>query len=369
MSAYRLAFPTVTQNGLGNTILAVAKAYLMAETCQMTYQPQVWPYCPHVKPVTHNGYGYYFPSSLADRIRLRLISYNAGIQRRLGVQLLWPRLVFTDQDYARTGITDVGEACLAYLKSQGLDDPSQSVVMTVGGMWGGYLAIRRAREWMRVLFLGHDPTRQRLEAIKAQTDGALRVCVQIRMGDFKARDQVGPIQRGERVVRLPLEWYARACRIIREHSNCHFVLVTDGTHDEVKPFLDEFNPVHLIGEPYQDLLGALLMADSDLVVCSNSTYSRLGCFLNDKPYIWPADSLYQDETGKFGYLWKDLGPPPPADDRSSQEAVRRCFALSIDFSDLPEGIIRYLRSEGTLPIEIADDLLYREPVYLQLRGH
>jgi hypothetical protein len=129
--------------------------------------------------------------------------------------------------------------------------------------------------------------------------------------------------------------------------------------------------VDIVGQPFTALLGLLLLKSCDVVVCSNSTYSRVACFLNDKPYIWPADTLVSDPSGGYGYLWKDDGTPMPAWSKKTvpsgdgdRTAIRRCFAVSGDAATIPEGVARYVDSGGTRPIEIADDLLYGDPVRL-----
>ena len=360
----RFVYPFVTSTGLGNNVIALARAHLIAESCQMTYQTPIWPPCEHVKPPTPNGYGYYFPTTLADRLKIELALFQRRVQGKLRIQL-WPILLLDANDYKQIGVVDVGEACRVYLKNRGLDDPAESLVVITGkGMWGGYVGIRRARPWIIELFMSHADTRRRLTEIEQRTEERLRIAVHIRMRDFRPRQSTGPIRDGERCARLPLDWYVRICRLIREICDCGFILVTDGSHEELSPFLKEFNPVNTIGQPYQDLLDALLMSRSDLVICSNSTYSRLGVFLNDKPYIWCADTLAKDPSGRFGYLWKDGGNPVPASDRSDPHVIRRCFALSINFQTLPVGLKRYLNPNGTSLIEISDDLLYRDPVYL-----
>jgi len=363
----RIVYPTVTEQGLGNNLLTVAKAYLIAQSCQMTYQPPVWPPTMHVWPPTKNGYGYYFPSTVGDKSRLSLFSYLFRIQRRFHIRLGPPILHFGKDHYGKSRILDIGEACLAYLKTMELDDPAKSVIVTTTGMWGGYAAIKRARTWLHDLLMSHSDTRRRLEEIEARAEGRLRVVVNIRMGDFKP--STGNFQEGERVVRIPLDWFIRACRMIREVCDCAFILVTDGQHDELLPFLNEIHPIEYLGQPYSDLLGVLLLSHSDLAICSNSTYSRLGCFLNDKPYIWFADTLVRDPSRRFGYLWNDNGTPMPAwikaaanSPRMNHGAIQRCFPISYGFSLLPEGLKRYLTSNGRLPIEVANDLLYGEPV-------
>ncbi len=358
----RLAYPSITDCGLGNNLITVAKAYSIAERCKLQYQPPVWPPNQHIKPATRNGYGYYFPTTLADQARVTFFSYQLRLQNKLSTRLWPPVIYFRRQDYGATGVTDVGEACLKHLRTLGLDESDRSLVVTTSGMWGGYAGIKQARDWLLQLLLSHSATFTRLEEFEERlAKPKLRVAVQIRMGDFRPRDSSDPIVPGERVVRLPLEWYARVCRLIRETCDCEFVLVTDGTRDELSDFMEEFRPANIIGEPYQDLLGLLLLSRSDLVICSNSTYSRLGCFLNDKPYIWPADTLIKSSTGQYGYLFNNPLNEQPNGHRPDADGVRRCFAMSVEFRDLPPGLRRYLESRGSAPIEIADDLLYYQP--------
>lgn len=366
--ALRVVYPTVTNCGLGNNLMTVAKAYLIGQSCQMAYQPPVWPPTIHVKPITKNGYGYYFPSSSSDRIRTSLFEYSLRFQRKVRFGGWPPVLFFQREHYESTGIEDIGEACLNYLKTLALDDPRRSVVATTSGMWGGYAAIKRARAWLLRLLLSHSQTRNRLEELEDSIRGRLRIGVNIRMGDFEPWK--GKFQEGERVVQLPLDWYVRMCRLIRETYDCEFILVSDGTRDQLRPFLDEIRPINYLGEPYSDLLGLLLLSRSDLVVCSNSTYSRFASFLNDKPYIWISDTLVKSPYNNHGYLWKDNGTPMASakaitvKDDSDRAAIRRCFALSYGTSALPEGLIRFLRSGGKLPIENWADLLYGDAVLM-----
>ena len=364
ISRMRLVFPTVTPNGFGNNVVTLAKAYRIAEECRMEYLPPVWPACPHVQPGSRHGYGYYLKPSPVEKLKWRMVQCQYRAQRAFGFEL-WPTLVFDKTNYKESAHVDVGEACLDYLRARGLDDPRRSVVVTTNGMWGQYSGIRRARPWILELLRSHANSRERFAAIERRAAGRFWVTVQIRMGDFAPRDAKGAIVGGERVVRLPLEWYTRICHGLREICDPFFVLVTDGTPEELADFIKTFDPVHLIGQPYKDFLGVLLMSRADLVVGSNSTYSRLGVFLNDKPYIWCAETLFKDPTGGYGYLWNEPENIAPGNgDRSAPEAVRRCFALSANVQALPPGLVRYAAAGGRTPIEIDDDLLYHQPVFL-----
>jgi hypothetical protein len=364
----RVAYPTVTSMGFGNNVIALAKAHLIAESCALTYQRPLWPPTEHVAG-EQRGYGHYLPWTVGDKVRVTAFSYLSRLQRKLAVPPWPPCVLFGREDYERTRVTDVGEACRTYLATFGLDDPARSVIVTTNGMWGGYAAIKRARPWINQLLLSHADTRQRFEQIDRAIGARLRVGVNIRMGDFLPPEAAAADRQGERLVRLPLEWFGRICRRLREIADCEIVLVTDGTRDELRPFLDEFHPVDIVGQPFTALLGLVLLRSCDLVVCSNSTYSRVACFLNDRPYIWPADTLVRDPSGCYGYLWRDDGTPMPVWSKPSaapspyrRDAIRRCVALCGGFSTLPPGLERYVASHGSLPIEVEDDLLYGDPV-------
>jgi hypothetical protein len=147
--------------------------------------------------------------------------------------------------------------------------------------------------------------------------------------------------------------------------------VTDGARDQLQPFLTEIKPLNYLGEPYSDLLGLLLLSRSDLVICSNSTYSRLACFMNDRPYIWISDTLVRDTSDNYGYLWPRNGTPrtyrlklAPKKSDEDRDAIRRCFAIGYDATALPDGLRRFLASRGTLPIDLWDDLLYGDGVFV-----
>ena len=333
----------------------------------MNYLQPVWP--SNTIPPLY-GYDYYFPATILQKIETSLFSYMIRAQRKLGVQIGFPTLYFDRYLYRKIGITDAGEACLAHLKTLGLDDRAKTLVVTTSGMWGGYASIKRARAWLRDLILSHSDSRRRFEEIESLAQGRLKVAVDIKFG---ITPRANNLEEGKLNIRLPLDWYTRICHKIREVSDCAFILSTDGNREEVLPFLNEIRPINYLGQTCTDLMGLFIMIHSDLVICSNSTYSRLGCFLNDKPYIWIADTLVKERLGLYGHLWPEGEGPMPAwfkpavksiKERTDVDAIRRCFAINYDFSALPAGLKRYLASNGTLPIEINDDLFYGESVCL-----
>jgi hypothetical protein len=88
----------------------------------------------------------------------------------------------------------------------------------------------------------------------------------------------------------------------------------------------------------------------------------MGVFLNDKPYVWPADTLYPfNGDANYGHLWQSK-VTEPADTARDWNAIRRCFALPVQFSQLPHGLIRYVCNYQSVSIENTDDLIYRDTI-------
>ncbi|HRE49669.1 MAG TPA: hypothetical protein PLD47_18235, partial [Aggregatilineales bacterium] len=150
----RVVYPYVTNEGFGNNVVTLAKAWLISQSCGMRYQRPAWQFSHHVQPPTPNGYGYYFPTTRGDALRLKTYDLLFRAQAKLKRQVI-PTIFFDYAHYAETGIIDVGEACRVMLQQQGLDSPRQSVVLYTAGNWGQYDGIVRARGWVRELLLSH----------------------------------------------------------------------------------------------------------------------------------------------------------------------------------------------------------------------
>lgn len=277
----RWVIPMVSAMGFGNNIFALTRAHLIAETCGMRFVWPKWPYCPHVRPRTRRGYGLYFPQTSGDRWRWFTTRLNALVAKRIPAWP-WPVVVYSRQAYQealRAGIEDEGDACRRLLQARGLDHPRKRVAVLVEpGDLSEYRGIRKGREWLARVMAAYPRTQCLLDRVTAATAGKFRVGIQIRMGDFVERGRVtvdgvptrpGIVEQGERNVRLPLEWYLRIGEQLRRAVDCVFVLVSDGTPEELAPLLNRLKVVHFLGEPYQDLAGALVLARSDLVICSN----------------------------------------------------------------------------------------------------
>ncbi len=100
----------------------------------------------------------------------------------------------------------------------------------------------------------------------------------------------------------------------------------------------------------------LALADSDLLVCSASTYSHLAAFLSDSPYLWFAPNLHEHPEGCYsiGDPQSDLQRPDSARMRALREFVAhrdqwpaRGFALDID-GNVPAALIERLKERHAL---------------------
>jgi hypothetical protein len=108
--------------------------------------------------------------------------------------------------------------------------------------------------------------------------------------------------------------------------------------------------------PDGDCSDALALADSDLLVCSASTYSHLAAFLSDSPYAWFAPNLYRHPEGCYsiGNPEADLARPGSPRARALQDFVAhrdswssRGFALDMA-GQVPEALIGQMKQRHGL---------------------
>jgi Glycosyl transferase family 11 len=119
--------------------------------------------------------------------------------------------------------------------------------------------------------------------------------VHIRLGDFRPlqSDSLWHCFRdGERI---PLIWYERALRRVREvHPDLPVRVFSDGDETELASILAIEGVSLLRGATDVDDL--LALAQARLLVGSNSTFSRWAAFLGNMPSIWPNTSLREQPT-------------------------------------------------------------------------
>ncbi|TFW27657.1 hypothetical protein [Massilia horti] len=213
-----------------------------------------------------------------------------------------PTIRFDEATYLATGKNEYQQAVAQFAAAQGLDR-RRHFVFSASGMWGGFHAIRKARVFMLAELLKARRAVDNVHAILSLAQaGKPLAAVHIRRGDFE-NVKHGTDFRGRFNAALPLEWYLATCAALKQgcRGQLQFLLLTDASADEVRPFIDAFRPLttfHLRQTACSDLL---LMAFADCIVCSVSSYSMWGAFLSNAPYIWYSPNL-QDHGG-FGSLW------------------------------------------------------------------
>ncbi|HEU4560389.1 MAG TPA: alpha-1,2-fucosyltransferase, partial [Longimicrobium sp.] len=149
------------------------------------------------------------------------------------------------------------------------------------------------------------------EVTRALGDGGkIRVGVHVRRGDFVPASS-REAYRGRFNVALPLEWYQHVCgEIVRVcGGGVRFVLVSDEPSDEIRRLVDRFGMATTWHLEHTDVSDLLTLAESDVVVCSVSTYSVVAAWLSGGRYVWFRDHL-QEHPGALS-IWghEETGGP------------------------------------------------------------
>lgn len=329
----RLCIPGVTGRGigLGNELYPWAKAWLAAQAIDGKALPPAFGLNPR-------QYWRYFGTS-----RLDWLSHRALLKAM-------PRYRFTEADYLSTGEHDFRKAVAVFAERLGWKE-KRLFALEVGGMWGGFLAVREARDYVLSQLYAARGTARNLSDWRARLDpDRLTVAVHIRAGDFKAADEKidyrGCFNRA-----LPLAWYMAVCDQLRDHfgHRVQFQLFTDGTPEAVAPFIRRFDPVtgfHQRDSVCSDLLA---MAGADLLVCSVSSFSLWGAFLSCAPYLWFAPQL-QDEAGMLSLWGHEAAQRPP----HSPTARFRARVAADPAAHCPRGVP--VAQDGRVPQALLDRL-------------
>lgn len=317
--------------GLGNELYPWAKAWLAAQAIDGIALPPAFGLNPR-------RYWRYFDTS-----RLDWISHRALLKTL-------PRYRFTEEDYRSTGEHDFRKAVAVFSERLGWKE-KRLFTLEVGGMWGGFLAVREARDFILARLYAARGSAKNLTDWRMRLDpDRLVVAVHIRAGDFKAADE-NINYRGCFNRALPLAWYMAVCGQLSHHfgDKVQFQLFTDGTPEALATFIQRFSPVtgfHQRDSVCSDLLA---MANADLLVCSVSSFSLWGAFLSRAPYVWFAPQL-QEEQGMLSLWGHEAAQRPPA----GATAQFSANVASDSTSCSPRGIP--VSKQGTLPRDLLGQL-------------
>jgi len=178
-------------------------------------------------------------------------------------------------------------------------------VLVTDGMWGGFRHIAKARDFVySTLYQSHFAAKNLL-AIQRRLDPAkITVGMHIRLGDFGAVPTELSAYQGKFNLALPLQWYRNiASNFVRELGDkVQFLIVSDGTAQQLAPLLQSLNAVTTSDLPDSDCSDLLALANADLLVCSVSSFSATAAYLSKAPYLWFEPNL-QKHTGSFYSIW------------------------------------------------------------------
>ena len=321
--------------GLGNELFGWSKAFLASEVLGAK--------------LLHPAFG----------LNRRLYHRDFGTSRFdwLGQRLLTtslPVVEFDEDAYRATGKDDFEEAVAEFAEREGLLK-RHSYVFAVSGMWGGFLAIRKARTFVMAELLKSRNAVSNIHSTLRNVDPEkLLVAVHIRRGDFTpVSNEVD--YRGRFNVALPIDWYLETCASLEEAlpGRIQFLLLTDASEASVKPLLDRFDALttsHLSHTTSSDLL---LMGMADSIVCSVSSFSMWGAFLSDAPYFWFAPNL--QAHAEYASLWgnEQAEQKGGVTDRN----LRAVLAAKNDGGKISRGVP--IGIDGTIPPSAAEVLEIR----------
>ncbi|MBT9591084.1 MAG: alpha-1,2-fucosyltransferase [Thiobacillus sp.] len=287
-------------------------------------------------------YRHYFDTPRLDWLGHRLL------------ERVLPRFEFTEADFLEHGGAPLSVAIRHFAERHRLGERS-AWVMTTQGMWGGYRHVIEARDFVFSRLYLSNHAAENLATIQSRLDPArTTVGMHVRLGDFHAAPKMQTCQ-GQFNVSLPIDWYTNIARSIVERLGdaVQFLIVSDGTPQQLAPLLDSCKAITTLDIPNSDISDLLALANTDLLVCSVSSYSAWAAFLSDAPYLWFEPNLQQIE-GYYSIWGHEPGQLNPAG------YTRR----AMDCCDDPEARFLHargvpVRRDGALPESLFDRIAAR----------
>ena len=172
-------------------------------------------------------------------------------------------------------------------------------------MWGGYRHIASARDFVYSTLYQSRFAAKNLISIQSRLDAEkITVAMHVRLGDFGAVAHQLDDYRGKFNLALPLEWYRNIAKSIQQQLGnvVQFLVVSDGTPEQLQPLLAGLNAVTTSDLPDSDCSDLLALANADLLVCSVSSFSATAAYLSKAPYLWFEPNLQRHPEG-FHSIW------------------------------------------------------------------
>lgn len=283
--------------GLGNDLIPLGKAYLLAKECNGYLMDISW-------RDNKRGYNKYFNKPFCDPFLKRI---------------LWrtlPRIAFP----TRINATSISHEIKNFCASHDLYKSNKPRLITVTGIDGGPATAQGANNYILNRLLSSRFTLDNLLTIGSYLDPSkLSVGIHIRLGDFweiGSRSYSGVVN-----TRLPGEWYFSIVSNITKifgHNNVQFLLCSDDPWSKELAEIEKLANCYVISRlPNSDISDLLALAQSDLLVCSSSSYSMWAALLGSSYYIWYKPNLLEVKDGyclrlakTYNYLDQNVTYPP-----------------------------------------------------------
>jgi len=215
-----------------------------------------------------------------------------------------PVVEFREADYLHYGGGDFVDAFRKFADEKCLHSRSSYLLVTEG-MWGGYRHIAAARDFIwSTLYQSRFAPGNLLKIASRLDHHKLVVAMHVRLGDFGAALPEIAEYQGKFNLALPLSWYRNIALSIKNTlgDDVQFLVISDGTPEQLKPLLDGLDAVTTGDIPDSDCSDLLALAKADLLVCSVSSFSSMAAFLSQKPYLWFEPNLQRHGEG-FYSIW------------------------------------------------------------------
>ncbi|MDC3009373.1 alpha-1,2-fucosyltransferase [Synechococcus sp. AH-736-G20] len=263
--------------GLGNELLPLGKAYLIAKECHGKLLDISW-------RDNKRDYNKYFKTPWFDPLLRRF---------------LWrtiPRISFP----VTLSSHDLRAQIKTFCHTHNLYKRSSPCLVTVTGIDGGPETVLHAKDYLFKRLLNTSFTLDNLLLINSVLDSnKLIIGVHIRLGDFYeigSRSYAGVVN-----TRLPVNWYTKVILDLYKRlgrNNVQVVLATDSPLSSEIREIERITDCFVISRiPNSDVSDLLALAKSDLLICSSSTYSMWAASLGNPYYIWYEPNLLEISRG------------------------------------------------------------------------
>jgi hypothetical protein len=140
---------------------------------------------------------------------------------------------FSEDDYFKTGEVDFGKAIEKWARRKQLSE-EKAFVVTVDGMYGGYLSIQHARPFLWSKLLNSRDAISNVYKIASKLNRKkLFIAVHMRLGGDFTPLKEGEDAGGKFNIAIPGQWYLNVCQALKDKVgddyNFTFSLIAAGT--------------------------------------------------------------------------------------------------------------------------------------------